>query len=75
MVRIYSFNTYKLLNYRVYCDLGIVIYKNFLAMGTSFNIGEPLTAYSSLIIFKPPPYSPIFNYSINLVIKRKNPNK
>ena len=51
MVRIYSFNTYKLLNYRVYCDLGIVIYKNFLAMGTSFNIGEPLTAYSSLIIF------------------------
>ena len=54
VVRIYSFNTYKLLDYRVYFDLGIVIYKNLLAMGTSFNIGEPLTGYSSLIIFSYP---------------------
>ena len=54
MVRIYSINTYNLKNYSIYFDLGIVIYKNFLAMGSSFHIGEILTSYSSLMIFSYP---------------------
>ena len=53
-IRIYRINMYNLYNYAFFFDIGIVVYKNFLALGSSFNIGEDGTSYSSLIIFSYP---------------------
>lgn len=52
MTRIYSINMYNFHgNYNFNREIGIVLYKNMLAMASSFFYGSDQTTYSSIIIF------------------------